>query len=74
MESRHKESLAAMREYTALHLKELCVELIEWHDTALLRDGRMRELAGLCTFDDSNHIRQAERMIENAALRVVAGG
>lgn len=69
----HKESLAEMCAYTDLHLKELCEELIEWQDTALLRNGRLRELARMCTFDDMNQLRQAERLVERAAIRVMAG-
>lgn len=70
----HQESLLAMHEFTEANLPELCAELVEWHSTTLLRDGRMRELARLCTFDADHQLRQAERMVELHALRRIAQG
>jgi hypothetical protein len=67
------DSVAAMREFARANLPELCTELLEWHSTSLLRDGKMRELARLCTFDPSNTIRHAERVVELEALKRVSG-
>lgn len=69
--SDYKGSRAQMSAFVEQHLAVLCQELAEWQDTALLRDGKMRELARLCTFD-TDQIRQAERMVEYAAIRAIA--
>lgn len=71
--SKHHESHAAMEKFVNEHLRELCAELVEWQDTSLLRQGRLRELAALCTFDPDGQLRQAERMTERAAIRAIAG-
>ena len=68
----HKESMARMREFTNEHLVECCAELLHWHKESILPDGKVRELAALCTFDEYNRISHAERMIELAALERVA--
>jgi len=62
------------RDFAKLHLKECCAELIEWQDTAILRDGRMRELAKLCNQWVDNHdgLRVAESFINRAAIDLVA--
>lgn len=61
-----------MEKFVNEHLRELCAELVEWQDTGRLRQGRLRELAALCTFDPNGHIRLAERMTERAAIRAIA--
>ena len=68
----HHESLKAMRAFAAEHLATLSSELIAWHKTSLLCDGKMRELASLCTFDPGNALRHAERCVEKEALAYAA--
>lgn len=56
--------------FAIAHLKECCAELSEWQDTAVLRDGRVRQLANLCSKFISNHdgLRVAESFINRAAI------
>jgi len=67
-----QESLMAMKKYAEANLPELCAELAAWQNTSLLCEGRLRELADLCAFDDAGKIQQAERLIERMAVRHVA--
>jgi hypothetical protein len=55
------------------HLKELVAEIIEWQDTALLRDGRVRELAAIIrTVSDHHALKIAESAVTRAAMEHVA--
>jgi len=56
------------------HLAECAAEIIEWQDTAILRDGRVRELAAKCDKFIANHdaLRVAESFINRAAVERVA--
>ncbi len=58
------------RRFAAEHLRECAEELREWQDTAILRDGRVRELAKICARFIENHdsLRVAESFINRAAL------
>lgn len=62
------------KDYAKTHLKECSAELIEWQDTAILRDGRVRELAAMCNEFISNHdgLRMAESFINRAAVESMA--
>lgn len=51
------------------HAKALAAELIQWQDTALLPDGKLRELAAIwAKADESNSMSLAESMATRAAL------
>lgn len=65
------EQRASCEQYAADHLHECAAELIEWHDTALLCNGRIRELAAMCAewTGERDALRVAERMVERAALK-----
>lgn len=69
-----KEFRAESRAFAAKHLKECAAEIIEWQDTAVLRDGRVRELAALCGkfIDNHDQLRVAESLINRAAIDAVA--
>lgn len=58
-------------EFAAANLRECAEELLEWNDTASLRDGKVRELARLCAVWASEHVALpiAERIVQRAALR-----
>lgn len=70
--NRHFESRNAMHAFAETNLPELCAELAEWQDTGLLRDGKMRQLAQLCTFVNYGELTQAERLVERLAIRRLA--
>ncbi|MES2323239.1 MAG: hypothetical protein V4633_13325 [Pseudomonadota bacterium] len=57
------------------NLRECCIEIIEWQDTAILRDGKVRELAALCSTFISNHdgLRVAESYVSRAAIQAAIG-
>lgn len=58
------------KDFAKLHLKECCAEILEWQDTAVLRDGKVRELAAMVGGFISNHdtLRVAESFISRAAI------
>lgn len=60
--------VAAARKFAALHSIELAREIIEWQDTALLRDGRLRELALLCSYAEHDALRVAEHIATRAVF------
>ena len=60
--------------FTKERIKELAAEIVEWHDTSLLKiGGRVRELAQILqTLDKSKSLSIAENMINREALKIVA--
>ena len=69
----HLDSITAMREFAEKHLPECAQELLDWRKSSVLAsDGKVRELANLCTYDPGNELRHAERYVELAALRFAA--
>jgi hypothetical protein len=64
----------AAESFCAANLKTCCAELVEWSRTALLRDGKVRELANLCAvyMGEYDSLKLAERMVQNAACEFVA--
>ena len=42
-------------EYIRNNLTQICVENLEWENTAILRDGAMRKAATMFTQVESNH-------------------
>lgn len=57
------------RAFANSHARELASELIQWQDTGLLIDGRMRELAAIWSaVDASNSLSLAENTATRAAL------
>lgn len=65
------EQLLKAQEYTQRHLTELAYELLEWHKTSILRDGKVRELARLCDFA-GHPLAVAEKLISDECLEIVA--
>lgn len=60
------------RAFANVHAKALAGELIQWQDTGLLIDGRLRELAAIwVTADDSNSLSLAEHTATRAALEAL---
>ncbi|MEB2554094.1 hypothetical protein [Burkholderia cenocepacia] len=60
--------------YAREHARELATELMEWSDTTLLRDGRVRELARMLQVLDAAHaLTLARSFAERAALELTAG-
>jgi hypothetical protein len=64
----------AAEAFCAANLKACCAELVEWSRTALLRDGKVRELASLCAvyMGEYDSLKLAERMVQNAACELIA--
>lgn len=61
------------RAFAATHVRALAAELVEWQDTGLLADGKLRELAAIwAQGDESNAISLAESTATRAALDAVA--
>lgn len=55
------------------HVAELATELLEWSNTSILRNGRVRELAHILKALDTTHaLKIAENFAVHAALEVAA--
>lgn len=68
-----RESMQQMKKFVAENLKQCCQELIEWHDTATLPDGKVREAATILDgIDPSQLLRIVENEINSQALKKVA--
>lgn len=60
------------RAFAATHVRALSAELVEWQDTGLLRDGKLRELAAIWSKgDEPNSMSLAESTATRAALNAV---
>lgn len=64
---------AAAIKFATEHVREMAAELLEWQDTSILRDGKVRELAKMCAFADYHALKVAEHFVHRAALEVAAG-
>lgn len=61
------------RAFAAENVKALAAELIQWQDSGLLPDGKLRELAAIwAKADESNSMSLAESAATRAALDAVA--
>jgi len=67
---------AESEDFAKANLKECAIELLEWSETAILRDGKVRELAVLCKkwVDARDALNIAENVVKRAALEKVAKG
>jgi hypothetical protein len=54
------------RLFAEQHVHELAMEILEWQNTAVLRDGKLRELAHILEALDASH---ALKIAENFAIR-----
>lgn len=58
--------------FAATHVKSLAAELVEWQDTGLLPEGKLRVLASIwAKIDESNAMSLAESTATRAALDAV---
>ena len=65
--------MRAAKAYAKANVIECCREIIEWQDTAVLRSGRVRELADvLRPMVDHDALRLAESLIKRAAMEKIA--
>ncbi|WP_176016618.1 hypothetical protein [Burkholderia sp. BCC0398] len=64
-----KEARDAATAYAREHVQELAEELLEWSDSTLLRNGRMRELARILqSLDGAHSLTLARSFAERAVL------
>jgi hypothetical protein len=61
----------AAKKFASDNIVILCVELKQWHDTAILTDGKLRELAGMLPDAISHQLSIAQSLVECAALEYV---
>lgn len=62
-----------MEAYCRTYLKECCTEMVEWSETAVLRDGHVRKLADLCRPYAGHHaLAVAESQIKHEAMKLVS--
>lgn len=73
MDGNEKRKIADAAEAFAMkHVVELCEEFLEWSDTGILRDGKMRELRAILKpmlNNDASSV--AESYAKNAAIKFV---
>lgn len=70
-----KAIMAQAEDFAKDHLRECAAELIEWSDTAVLKDGKVRELARLCSEmvpHACEGLKLAQRLVEREALLFAA--
>lgn len=61
------------KQFAKEHLSECAAELLVWHSTSLLKDGRVRELARMLRpIHSSDALQGAELYINRAALNAAA--
>lgn len=62
--------------FALVNLADCARELLEWQNTALLRDGKVRELGRMCAVwaGAENSLKIAESLVCRAALSKVAEG
>ena len=65
-----REQLEAARKLIGDNLAEVADELREWGDTALLRDGKLRQAARLLSHETFKY--QALRTVEGMAYKLMA--
>lgn len=61
------EKLEEAKRFAKDNLEECCRELIEWHDSSVLRDGKVRELAKILSFTGHVTLSVAESLIKRVA-------
>ncbi len=66
-----KEQMEAAKEFAAENITILCVELKQWHDTAILTDGKLRELANMLPDAIRHQLPIAQSLVESAAIEYV---
>jgi len=67
-----KQRKAAAEAFCKLHLAACCAELLEYRKTALLRDGKVRELAALMASGGDDSLEMTEWAIQVEAMRFCA--
>lgn len=53
------------------NLVEMCEEILEWHQTAILRAGKVRELAKIFSFAGSSALSFAEDTVKTCSMKRV---
>ncbi len=67
------------RDFAKENIQELCEEILEWMDTSVLRNGKVRELAEALhksspSEDPITMLTLAEHVVAKVAMGVVASG
>jgi hypothetical protein len=68
----NKKSMALAEKFCKENLAECCREIIDWHKTGILCDGKTRELAHILEFLRHESLTVAESMIFIASIEMVA--
>lgn len=67
------EKMRECQRFAADNIIECVAELLEWQDSAVLRDGKIRQLAEMIRpLDEVHSLKVAQRTVERAALEFVA--
>lgn len=67
----YKQQREAGMQFCKNNLAECCHEILEWHETAILRDGKVRELAGIFYFAEPHALSMAEEAVKTEAMKFV---
>lgn len=67
------EARARAEEFCAQHLVQCCREMQEWSDTAILPDGKVRELAKLFDYSGHNALALAGAEVKRQAMMAMCG-
>jgi len=66
------EQMDAARKIIKDHLVDACVEILEWHDTSVLRNGVVRQAAALITLDKCDNLKLIEHMVSRFSMEYFA--
>ena len=69
----HHEKYAIAKRFAREYLAQCSADLVELSDTAVLPQGKMRELIHLCSFSAPNAMAVATEMVTHLALEVALG-
>lgn len=64
-----KQKMDVAEEFARKNIYDCVTELLEWQNTSLLKDGKVRELAKLCSFAHERQLAVAEAIIARQAYK-----
>jgi hypothetical protein len=66
------EQMDAARKMIKDHLTDACIEILEWHDHGLLRNGVVRQAAALITLNKCDNLKIIENMVNRFSMEYLA--
>jgi hypothetical protein len=68
-----QQALQDAKAYAALHIAEMVEEMIEFQDSGILKDGKVRQLAEICRiFAATSNLSVAQSLVTRAAYDFIS--